>query len=243
MNKDEYIKKLEDDLSKAYSKIKSYEKILSLHGLLAGKEDSKNKIYTTLKKLNIFMDYFKGREDVYAERWESKKKSGYSPVYKREYRYLSKDQKKLIENDELYKPITKDIFINHLKGNITLGLYPMLENQTCYFIAVDFDEATWRKDILAFKSKSIVNGFDCLIEISRSGKGAHAWIFFDEAISAQTARRLGRFLLTDTMNDVRSISLNSYDRIEIVSPGELVVPREGFIGLSQPRNELSAKIF
>lgn len=213
MNKDEYIKKLEDDLSKAHSKIKSYEKILSLHGLLASKEDSKNKTYTTSEKLNIFMDYFKGREDVYAERWESKEKSGYSPVYKREYRYLSKDQKKLIEYDELYKPITKDIFVNHLKGNITLGLYPMLENQTCYFIAVDFDEATWRKDVLAFKSKSIVNGFDCLVEISRSGKGAHAWIFFEEAISAQTARRLGRFLLTDTMNDVRSISLNSYDRM------------------------------
>ena len=212
INNNEYIRKLEKELKLAKEKLARYESILIKNGI-EFKEKETLSDYTTDEKLDIFIRYFAGRGDVYALRWVREKKSGYSPAYKEEHKYLSKEEKKLISSQELYKKIDREVYYNHLKGEYTLGLYPILHDSTCYFLAVDFDEESWKKDSLAFYKEIQRNGFDALLEISRSGKGAHIWIFFDKAIDSEFARKFGRYILTDTMNNSRSITLNSYDRM------------------------------
>lgn len=106
-----------------------------------------------------------------------------------------------------------------------MGVYPMLADNTCSFLAADFDEGDWRRDAFAFRDACERHGIPVAIERSRSGNGAHAWIFFDEPISATLARRLGAFLITDTMEHVPDIGFGSYDRF---FPSQDFMPTGGF---------------
>jgi hypothetical protein len=106
-----------------------------------------------------------------------------------------------------------------------MGVYPMLADNTCSFLAADFDEGEWRRDAFAFRDACERHGIPVAIERSRSGNGAHVWSFFEEAIPAALARRLGAFLITDTMERVPDIGFRSYDRF---FPSQDSMPAGGF---------------
>jgi hypothetical protein len=112
-----------------------------------------------------------------------------------------------------------DIIRSHLTGraagnaaDFTAGIYPMLADETCWFLAADFDKKSWKRDVAAFRDTARAKGIPVAIERSRSGNGAHAWIFFEEPVAAGDARRLGALLVTATMDRCPDIGFDSYDR-------------------------------
>jgi hypothetical protein len=109
--------------------------------------------------------------------------------------------------------------------SIQVGVYPLLEDDTCHFLAIDFDEAEWREDARAFVQSCDELGVPVALEISRSGKGAHAWVFFAGRISARDARRLGTAIISHTCSRTRQLKLESYDRL---FPNQDTMPKGGF---------------
>ena len=185
---------------------------------------------STDEKVLLFRSLFRGRSDVYPIRWESSTtgKSGYSPACANEWKrgVCPKPQVKCSSCDyrELL-PLTDQTIYDHLAGKQTIGVYPLLVDETCYFLAVDFDDDHWRDDIRAFYESCCESNVPASIEISRSGQGAHAWIFFSEAVSAREARRLGAALVSQTCARTRQLSLSSYDRF---FPNQDTLPKGGF---------------
>ncbi|HUF73220.1 MAG TPA: DEAD/DEAH box helicase family protein [Gammaproteobacteria bacterium] len=106
-----------------------------------------------------------------------------------------------------------------------MGVYPLLNDETCWFVAADFDKSTWKDDIAAFRETCDDLGIPAAIERSRSGDGAHAWFFFEAPVSANTARRLACYLITETMSRRHELSMDSYDRL---FPNQDTMPRGGF---------------
>jgi hypothetical protein len=135
---------------------------------------------STGDKVALFRSLFRGRTDVYPVRWESKTTgmTGYSPACANEWLagVCEKPRIKCGEcGNRLLKPLLSDsVIYDHLAGKYTVGVYPLLEDDTCYFLAVDFDEAEWRDDARAFMQSCEELGVPAAMEISRSGKGAHA---------------------------------------------------------------------
>lgn len=190
-----------------------YKKLLIEHKIKIPIKDNKLTKLSNDDKIAIFSTYFKGREDCYAIRWENKDKSGYAPSYTDDAKYLSKLEKILVPSDKLYKPLNKKIIYNHLKGNITIGIYPILDNQECYFVAFDFDDFNWKKDTLNFIDILEDKSIEYLLEISRSGNGAHVWLFFKKPVLASDARRFGRLLIKNTIDKYGTLSFKSFDRM------------------------------
>ena len=122
-------------------------------------------------------------------------------------------------------PLSDAVIYGHLAGEHTIGVYPLLEDDTCYFLAVDFDEAEWREDARAFVQSCDELGVPVALEISRSGQGAHAWIFFASKVSARDARRLGTAIISHTCSRTRQLKLSSYDRL---FPNQDTMPKGGF---------------
>lgn len=200
---------------------------------------------STIEKINLFRSLFKGRNDVYPRFWVSRKtgKSGYNPVCKNEWipRICQKPIIKCSEcaNRELL-PLDDEVIRKHLIGAHISGIYPILQDETCYFLAVDFDKEGWKDNVFAFKDTCIQEGIPVAIERSRSGNGAHAWIFFEENIPAEVARRMGSFLITKTMSKRYQLSMKSYDRL---FPNQDTLPRGGFGNLiALPFQKSAAKI-
>lgn len=106
-----------------------------------------------------------------------------------------------------------------------MGVYPLLTDDTCYFLAVDFDKAEWQKDVTAFLEICKEKGIPASLERSRSGNGGHVWIFFTEAVPASSARKLGSYILTLAMSRRSGISFDSYDRF---FPSQDSMPKGGF---------------
>ncbi len=106
-----------------------------------------------------------------------------------------------------------------------MGVYPMLQDETCYFLAADFDEESWEEDVTAFSVACERLGVPVALERSRSGRGAHLWFFFEEALPAAMARNFGSYLLTETMEGRPEIGLDSYDRL---FPNQDTLPKGGF---------------
>ncbi|MDB5848488.1 MAG: box helicase, partial [Rhodoferax sp.] len=158
---------------------------------------------TTDEKVSLFRRFFRGRSDVYPLRWESQtsSKSGYAPVCANEWRpgVCEKPRIKCADcSHRLFVPLADQTIYDHLAGRHTIGVYPLLANDTCFFLTVDFDEADWRSDVQAFVQSCRELGVPAALEISRSGKGAHAWVFFVSAVSARDAHRLGTALISHT---------------------------------------------
>lgn len=169
------------------------------------------------EKISLFLTLFRGRQDIYARRWESFRtgKSGYMPACKNEWvRGLCR--KPEIKCGECpareFLPLSESVIRNHLKGfdpnetsrsvakrDFSIGIYPLLTDNVCWFIAADFDKESWTEDMSAFRETCNKYKIVLAVERSRSGKGAHAWIFFSEPIPALIARQLGTFLLTETL--------------------------------------------
>jgi hypothetical protein len=173
---------------------------------------------TTSEKVALFRRLFRGRTDVYPVRWESKTtgKTGYSPACGNEWRAGVCEKPRIKCGDcskRLLIPLSDSVIYDHLAGEHTVGVYPLLEDDTCYFLAVDFDEAEWRDDAQAFVQSCEELGVPAALEISRSGKGAHAWVFFAGKVSARDARRLGTAIISHTCARTRQLKLESYDRL------------------------------
>ncbi|MBI4936780.1 MAG: DEAD/DEAH box helicase family protein [Nitrosomonadales bacterium] len=182
------------------------------------------------EKVALFMRLFRGRTDVYPMRWESKKtgKSGYSPACVNEWRtgVCDKPSIKCSECDNrMLRPLTEVVVYEHLAGNHTIGVYPLLTDDTCHFLAVDFDEAEWREDARAFALSCKELGVPAALEVSRSGDGAHVWIFFSGSVSARDARKLGAAIISHTCARTRQLKLASYDRL---FPNQDTLPKGGF---------------
>ncbi len=182
------------------------------------------------QRVSLFRQLFHGRTDVYPIRWESEKsgKSGYAPACANEWRpgVCNKPRIKCADcNNRLLRPVTDDIIYNHLTGDHTVGVYPLLEDDTCHFLAVDFDEAEWQEDAKAFVQSCHEFGVPVALEISRSGYGAHAWVFFARNVPAREARRLGTAIISHTCARTRQLKLASYDRL---FPNQDTMPKGGF---------------
>jgi superfamily II DNA or RNA helicase len=180
-------------------------------------------------KIALFRRLFRGRSDVYPIRWESKAgKSGYSPTCANEWKpgICGKPRIKCSEcGNRLLIPLSDSIIRNHLVGHHTIGVYPLLADDTCHFLAVDFDEADWREDAQAFVRSCRELDVPVALEVSRSGNGAHAWIFFPINIPARDARRLGTAIISHTCQRTRQLKLASYDRL---FPNQDTLPKGGF---------------
>ncbi|MEI6387563.1 MAG: DEAD/DEAH box helicase family protein [Spirochaetota bacterium] len=181
------------------------------------------------EKVAIFRRLFAGREDVFALRWESAKGgSSYSPACAHAWVRGICERPRIKCSEcpcrELL-PINDQVIYAHLSGKHTVGIYPLLQDDTCHFLAADFDEADWKGDALAFVISCREFGIPAGLEISRSGSGAHVWIFFRTAIPARDARRLGTALVSHTCERTRQLSLASYDRF---FPNQDSLPKGGF---------------
>lgn len=193
-------------------------------------EVKQTRIFSTQDKVAIFRHLFRGRTDVYPIRWESRTsgKSGYSPACANEWRAGVCDKPRIKCGDcgnRLLVPLIDSVIYDHLSGEHTVGVYPLLEDDCCYFLAVDFDDEQWQDDARAFMKSCDELGVPCALEISRSGQGAHAWVFFESRVSARDARRLGTALISHTCARTRQLKLASYDRL---FPNQDSMPKGGF---------------
>ncbi len=187
-------------------------------------------------KIALFRSLFRGREDVYPRRFESlaSGKSGYAPACSNEWRPGVCEKPKIKCADcfnRRFLSVTDQVVRWHLSGAddngkpFTMGVYPMSVDESCHFLAVDFDGKRWSDDATAYLEICARRGVPAALERSRSGNGGHIWLFFDEAVPAGLARRLGALLLTEAMDDRADLGFRSYDRF---FPSQDTLPRGGF---------------
>jgi len=181
-------------------------------------------------KITLFRKLFAGREDVFPRLWTNQRtgKKGYAPACENEWvpGVCRKPRVKCGEcPDRAFAPVTDQVIADHLRGKHVIGVYPLLSNETCSLLAVDFDKEAWREDASAFAATCRAMDIPVAVERSRSGNGAHAWFFFAKPVPAQAARKMGCFLLTETMSRRHQLSMTSYDRL---FPNQDTMPAGGF---------------
>jgi len=185
---------------------------------------------TSAEKVKLFRSLFRGREDIFPTRFESKKtgKPGYAPACRNKF---VKDVCELPKvkcgecPNQAFIPFDDAAVVGHLTGRHVMGVYPLLEDETCWFLAVDFDKSTWMEDVSAFVETCRRVGIPTAVERSRSGNGAHVWFFFSLSVPAAAARKMGCYLITETMSRRHELSMDSYDRL---FPSQDTMPRGGF---------------
>jgi len=181
------------------------------------------------EQVTLFRSLFRGREDVYSVRWEGKYgNAGYSPACANEWKrsLCGKPKTKCVdcENRDLL-PVTDEVIRGHLIGKHIIGVYPLLLDETCWFLAIDFDKKTWQEDAIAFLEVCREMGVSAALERSRSGQGGHVWMFFDRPVGGSMARKFGCTILTRAMERRHQIGLDSYDRF---FPSQDTLPKGGF---------------
>ncbi len=187
------------------------------------------------RKIALFRSLFRGRDDVYPIRFESRRsgKAGYMPACGNEWvRGVCEKPKVKCGRcpNRRFLAVTDDVIRFHLEGGddrgreFVVGVYPMLQDETSRFLVVDFDKAAWREDTLAFLETCRRMNLPAALERSRSGNGAHVWLFFEEPIPAGLARRLASHVLTETMERRPDLGLDSYDRL---IPNQDTLPKGG----------------
>ncbi len=189
------------------------------------------------EKIRLFRSLFRGREDVYPRRWESAKtgRSGYSPACRNEWVPGICEKPKVKCGDCSVRdllPVADDAIRDHLVGHgrndqrdFTIGVYPLLPDETCWFVAVDFDKETWTDDAQAYLQTCGDHGIPATLERSRSGNGGHVWIFFSGPVPAAEARKIGAWMISETMERKPGLGFESYDRM---FPNQDTLPAGGF---------------
>jgi superfamily II DNA or RNA helicase len=160
-------------------------------------------------KVRFFLDLFRCRSDVYALRWENRRdgRSGWMLAIRGYWR------KGMNRADAPYLPLTPDVVDQHLRGEVHIGLYPLGDDDTCWWVAADFDKEAAMLDALAYMKAARAHDVPAALEVSQSGRGAHMWIFFAETTSAATARSIATSLLGEAFQLRGSMHLSSYDRL------------------------------
>ena len=181
------------------------------------------------QKVGLFRNLFKGRLDVYAKRWQNASgRSGYSFACQNEWVRGVCNKPRIKCNEcpsRAYTPLDDQVLYDHLAGKHIVGLYPLLTDNTCHLLAADFDKEDWQDSIKALAQACQKLDVPHTVEISRSGNGAHLWIFFSDAVKARDARLLGFGLLDKAMEIHPHLSFDSYDRL---FPNQDIVPNGGF---------------
>jgi len=205
---------------------------LDINALELSEEKTPSKIPqqpNAAEKIRLFMSLFKGREDVYAKRWQNQRgKAGYVPVCRNEWisGICRKPAAKCFDcRHQDYDVLDEKVVEAHLRGNIVAGLYPLCRDDTCHLLAVDFDDEGWQEDSAALREVCRAFGIHLALERSRSGNGVHAWFFFEEPIPGNLARKFGSALLTSAMNRRHELTFKSYDRF---FPNQDTLPKGGF---------------
>ena len=207
-------------------------------------------------KIALFRSLFRGREDVYPRRFESRKsgKSGYQPACANEWARGVCEKPKVkcaVCAQRRFLLVGDEAVRWHLAGSddtgreFVMGVYPMLQDESCFLLAADFDKTQWQEDATAVVETCCRLGLPVALERSRSGNGGHVWLFFAEAIRAGLARRLGAHILTETMERRPDIGLDSYDRL---FPNQDTLPQGGFgnliaLPLQKRPRELGNSVF
>jgi superfamily II DNA or RNA helicase len=208
------------------------------------------------EKIELFRRLFAGRPDVFPVRWENRKtgRSGYSPACSNEWAkgICGKPKVKCGEcPHQAFIPPSKEIIERHLRGgdvrsgDFVAGVYPLLQDETCWFLAADFDKDNWADDAQALLSTCHAKRIAATLERSRSGNGGHVWIFFSEPVPARAARQLGSALITETMEKRPEIGFTSYDRL---FPNQDTMPLGGFgnliaLPLQRKAREIGNSVF
>ncbi|MGD7045999.1 TOTE conflict system archaeo-eukaryotic primase domain-containing protein [Jeotgalibacillus proteolyticus] len=199
------LKEMASENERLKKQVDQYRLILEKHNLLPrennetpppSNEINKNEVIRS--RLQIYKSLFRGREDVFAQRWTSGEQAGYSPV---------KDQ------NGSFAHLTEEVLYRHLSGEQTVGLYPLRKDHSCFFLAFDFDKKNWKDDVSAFGQACARLHIQCSFEISQSGEGCHVWLFFSEKVQASLSRQLGNLLLTEAAFIRGTKKLKSFDRM------------------------------
>ena len=206
----------------------------------AGNISTTTTAQSNAEKVALFHSLFHGRDDVFPRRWENSKtnKVGYAPACHNEWvRGVCEKPRIKCGNcpNQAFVPVNDEIVRSHLLGRnianperaepFVAGVYPLLTDETCWFLAADFDKQCWQRDALAFLATCREKSVPAALERSRSGNGAHVWIFFSEPVPASEARRLGAHLVTETMERCPDLGFESYDRL---FPSQDTMPAGGF---------------
>jgi superfamily II DNA or RNA helicase len=185
---------------------------------------------TPSEKVRLFRSLFRGRADVFPTRFVSRRTGnpGYAPACRNKFVRgiceLPKIKCGACQNQAFF-PFDDAAVLGHLTGRHVMGVYPLLEDETCWFLAVDFDKSTWIGDVTAFVETCSRADLPAAVERSRSGNGAHVWFFFAAPVLASSARRMGCHLITETMSRRHQLGMDSYDRL---FPSQDTLPRGGF---------------
>jgi superfamily II DNA or RNA helicase len=185
---------------------------------------------TPAAKVRLFRALFRGREEIFPTRFMSRKtgKAGYAPACANKFVRGVCDLPRVKCSEcpnQAFSPVDDRVVLDHLRGRHVMGVYPLLDDETCWFLAIDFDKSSWQEDIGAFAETCRVMDVPVAVERSRSGNGAHAWFFFGSPVAASLARKMGCSLLTETMSRRHQLSMGSYDRL---FPNQDTMPRGGF---------------
>lgn len=205
------------------------------HRVVEKTESSINRQSSIADKIMLMRSLFKCRDDVFAERWENQSTGavGYSFACDNKWSVDNCTNRKIKCKDctnRCYSPLTDYVIATHMKGwkengfEYSIGIYPLLLDNTSFFIVADFDEKDYLNDAKAFKNVCNQNGFYPSFERSRSGNGIHAWFFFSERIQVSLSRKFVSILLTMTMNQYADLKLSSYDRL---IPNQDILPKGG----------------
>lgn len=186
--------------------------------------------FSPSKKIALFLSLFRCREDVYPKLWENAKdgRKGYAPACRNEW-FRGVCEKPRVKCSECFHqafpPLDESAARDHLTGKHTIGTYAIRQDNSCVFLAADFDGSGWREDILAYRDAALGLGITVALEKSRSGNGGHAWIFFSEPVPALAARRMGTLIVAKASCLRPEMSLSSYDRF---FPNQDSLPAGGF---------------
>lgn len=186
--------------------------------------------WTPERKLALFADFFRGREDVFPVRWDKrdKSRSGWSPSCRNEWKdgICAKPRVKCGEcPNQAFRVPAQHELLAHLQGRQVAGVYPLLADDTCWLLTIDLDRGSWREDVAAIRDACKEVDVAATVERSRSGAGGHVWFFFDSPVPASLARRFGLMILTDAMARSPTLTMASYDRL---FPSQDTLPKGGF---------------